>query len=321
MCRSLRPILDFLAEPLSRHNSIQQLTEKNNNSAVIITICLLPDNQSLTTLIAIMFAAFPPPNTNSSRDSTPQMPLRSCRDSTPQMPRRSSMPDYGCEDMDAIRKLNSTPQMPLRSCRDSTPQMPRRSSMPDYGCEDMDAIRKLNSTPQMPLRSCRDSTPQMPRRSNLPDYGCEDVDAIRKLNEYMHCISSEHATLRRQGSAFGRLYQITGPTSSKRDIPDTMTSLPPRLQEDSKWSSSTQAMNDTVPFQPPSHHRMSVGPSCAALKDRQKEPADPRFDFLNFITRTIMFRQTHRLKARLRGIRGFISKLAILENIISSLHI
>jgi hypothetical protein len=283
MCRSLRPILDFLAEPLSRHNSIQQLTEKNNNSAVIITICLLPDNQSLTTLIAIMFAAFPPPNTNSSRDSTPQMPLR--------------------------------------SCRDSTPQMPRRSSMPDYGCEDMDAIRKLNSTPQMPLRSCRDSTPQMPRRSNLPDYGCEDVDAIRKLNEYMHCISSEHATLRRQGSAFGRLYQITGPTSSKRDIPDTMPSLPPRLQEDSKWSSSTQAMNDTVPFQPPSHHRMSVGPSCAALKDWQKEPADPRFDFLNFITRTIMFRQTHRLKARLRGIRGFISKLAILENIISSLHI
>jgi hypothetical protein len=131
MCRSLRPILDFLAEPLSRHNSIQQLTEKNNNSAVIITICLLPDNQSLTTLIAIMFAAFPPPNTNSSRDSTPQMPLRSCRDSTPQMPRRSSMPDYGCEDMDAIRKLNSTPQMPLRSCRDSIPQMPRRSSSTD----------------------------------------------------------------------------------------------------------------------------------------------------------------------------------------------
>jgi hypothetical protein len=202
------------------------------------------------------------------------------------------------------------------------------------------------------------------------------MDAIRKLNEYMHCISSEHATLRRQGSAFGRLQQITGPTSSKRDITDTLPSLPPRLQEDSKWSSSIQAMNDTapsqspsrcrmsvgssnvavkeesnvseahrrgsafgrlqqdsewssstqainntVPSQPPSHRRMSVGSSCAALKDRQKEPADPRLDFLNFITRTIMFRQTHRLKTRLRSIRGFISKLAILENIISSLDI
>jgi hypothetical protein len=69
-----------------------------------------------------------------------------------------------------------------------------------------------DSTPQMPLHGCRDSTPQMPRRSSMPDYGYEDMDAIRKLNEYMHCISSEHATLRRQRSSFGRLQQITGPT-------------------------------------------------------------------------------------------------------------
>jgi hypothetical protein len=155
--------------------------------------------------------AFPSP----SSDSTPRKPLSSmsrARSTSPNFEEEKAY--YGYED--THQEARAGPRTTLAQAQFPEDNPPRHGS----------ALERV----QLLLKQIQES--------DESDYGYEDMDAIRKLNEYMHSISSEHETMRRRGSAFGRLQDTGDMSVSSRASSDTPPSLPPSRHVLDYWYES-----------------------------------------------------------------------------------